>query len=132
MSPTTRSALARWLTPASLVVVAAGVASVLIRTRLGEGSVDIDVEGTVILLILASPSLVLVPVTRAWRVGPWIALLALAGWLPMLTSAGDTSCTDCAFVLVIPLYASLVQVFFFVAALLAPRLRRPTEQADRP
>lgn len=131
MSPTTRSALARWLTPASLVVVAAGVASVLIRTRLGEGSADIDVEGMAILLILASPSLVLVPVTRSWKVGPWLAVLALAGWLPMLTSAGDTSCTDCAFVLVIPLYAGLVQVFVFVVALLAPGLRRPTEPADR-
>lgn len=132
MSPTTRSTLGRWLTPASLVVVAAGVSSVLIRTRLGEGSADIDVENTTILLILASPSLLLVPLTRSWRVGPWIALLAMAGWLPMLTSAGDTSCTDCAFVLVIPFYAGLVQVFVFVVALLAPSLRRPTEPADHP
>lgn len=94
MSPTTRLALRRWLTPASLVVVAAGVASVLIRTRLGEGSTKIDGEDMAVLLILASPSLLLIPFTRAWKVGPWLAVLALAGWLPMLTSAGDTSCTE--------------------------------------
>lgn len=117
--------------PTSLVVVAAGVASVLIRTRLGEGSASIDTENMTVLLIIASPSLVLVPVARAWRVGPWLAVLALVGWLPMLTPAGDTSCTDCAFVLLIPLNAALVQILVFGLALLVPGLRRRTEPVDR-
>lgn len=116
---------------ATLAVVLAGMVSLVVRTRGGSGDAStIDGSDIVVLSVVAAPSLLLVPLTWNWRIWWAESGLAALGWLPMVGPAGDTSCTDCAFVLLIPINLAVVQVGLFVVALIAPRLRSISVSAD--
>jgi hypothetical protein len=109
---------------ATLAVVFAGVASVIVRTGSGDNeSATLDIENILLLLLVATPSLVLVPLTRRWRVWSWVCGLAVVAWLPLIGPAGDMSCTDCAFVLLLPVNVGLIQLILLVVALLSPTVR---------
>lgn len=116
----------------TVLVVIGGVVSVMVRTRLGTGPTETGAADAVVLSLLAAPSLILPIVALRWRVGPWICGAALLGWAPLLTSAGDTSCTDCGFVLLIPLNLTGIELVLFLVALLAPGLRRRSSREEGP
>lgn len=104
-------------------VVIGGAVSVYVRTQTGPGPTKIDVPDLAVLLFLAIVALLLVFLTRNWRIGFWVALFSALGWVILLGPAGDTSCTDCAFVLLIPLGSLGLQAALASLALFVPQLR---------
>lgn len=107
------------------LVVAGGVLSIFIRTRTGVGpSTDVDLESLLVLVVLAAPGGLFPILTRRWQI--WIpeCLLSIGAWALFVTSAGDLSCVDCGFALLIPLSAAGIQALLFVIALLVPGMRR--------
>ena len=107
----------------TLLVVVGGVVSVYLRTVNGAGDVtEMGLEEVAVLVGVAVPSLVLVPFRR-WRI--WECLLAVFAWVIFLGPAGDLSCTDCAFALLIPIQVAGLQGMLFLVALFVPSLRRP-------
>lgn len=107
------------------LVVAGGVLSIHIRTRSGVGpSTDVDIESLLVMAVLASPGALFPFLTRHWQI--WIpeCLLSIGAWALFLTPAGDLSCVDCGFALLIPLSAAGIQALIFVIALLVPGMRR--------
>jgi hypothetical protein len=108
----------------TMTVVFASLVNVIWRTASSEaGSEFIDVPGVVFLLLLAAPSLTLIPLTRKWRIWGWICALATVGWLPLIGPGGDLSCTDCAFALLLPLNVALIQSTLLVVGLISPTVR---------
>ncbi len=110
---------------ATTLVVVGAVVSIVIRTRTGVGpSTDVDLESLLVLVVLAAPGAMFPFLTRRWRI--WIpeCLLSIGAWLLFLTSAGDLSCVDCGFALLIPFGAAGIQALLFVIALVVPGLRR--------
>lgn len=117
----------------AVAAVTAGAASVYIRTQAGVGGAGIGSADLVVLLLLASASVVLVLASRNWRIWMWQSALAVLAWAPLIGPAGDTSCTDCAFILLVPLGLAAIQVLVFVLALLVPDLREAEgPQEDSP
>jgi len=114
----------------TVLVVVGAVASILLRTRSGAGTTtDFGVADGVILAGLAAVSLGLVGVCRHWRIWSWQCVLAVLGWLPFLGPAGDMSCTDCAFALLIPMNLLVGQFALLVVGLTFPDLRRQSDGA---
>ena len=105
-------------------LLVASIVSIVFRTRFGVG----PATGTLpplamITTLVAAPSLILIAVTRNWRIWPFMCALS-APWL-FIGLMGDTSCVDCGFVFLIPLALIPVQLALLGAALLFPLLRRP-------
>lgn len=105
-------------------VIVGGVVSTYLRSASNPGdAIDVGLDDAAVLLLLASPSLLSVYLSRRWRI--WLAEcgLAVLAWVMFLGPAGDLSCTDCGFALLIPLYLAVPQAALFLAALLSPKLR---------
>lgn len=109
----------------TLLVVVGGVISVIVRTSTGAGpTADVlDVGDLSVLVLLGTPSLLTVLLTRRWRISLAECLLAILAWAPLLGSAGDTSCVDCAFVLLWPSTVAFVQLSLLAIAWFSPTLR---------
>lgn len=112
------------LTVTTLVVTGA-VLSIVIRTRNGVGpSTDIDLESLVVLVVLAAAGALFPFLTRRWQIWVPECLLSIGGWALFLTSAGDLSCVDCGFALLIPFSVLGIQALLFVIALAVPGMRQ--------
>lgn len=109
----------------ALAVVVGGVVSVIVRTSTGTGPTTdvLDAGNLVAVGLVAAPSLVGVFVTRRWRIWWAESLLAIAAWAPLLGPAGDTSCVDCAFVLLLPMTVGVIQMSVLAIAWFSPSLR---------
>lgn len=71
--------------------------------------------------VLAAPSIVLLAVTRNWRI--WLLQVLLAApWVPIGFFV-DLHCTDCGFVVLVPIQLAVFQFALFVAGLIFPALR---------
>lgn len=114
-------------TIASLAVVLAAVISINMRSRQG---MDWGLDDAVLLLLVAAPSLTLIPISMRWRIWPWLCASALVGWGLFIGPRGDMSCTDCAFALFIPMQVAVLQLVLFLAEL-SVRRRRSRHQPDR-
>lgn len=95
---------------AGLLGVLASVASVAVRTETGVGPQDdVGLDGLLVLAFVAVPALVCIALSRRW---PLVCLaegaLALLAWVP-LGIAGDLSCVDCGFAIVVPLLLAVPQ-----------------------
>lgn len=107
------------------MVVAGGLLSIFIRTSSGVGpSTDVDIESLVAMVVLAALSALFPFLTRRWQIWLPQCLLSIGAWALFLTPAGDLSCVDCGFALLIPLSVAGVQTLIFVIALLVPGMRR--------
>ena len=71
--------------------------------------------------VLAAPSLVFLALTRRWRIWP-LQLLLAAPWVPIGFLA-DLHCTDCGFVILVPIQLAVFQLAVFVVGLIFPSLR---------
>lgn len=112
----------------TLAVVIGGAVNVYFRTRRGSGgATDIGWDDAAILGVVAIPSLAAVVFTRNWRIWNWECLLAFFAWILFLGPAGDLSCVDCGFALLIPVYLAGPQAILFIVALLSPQLRAPID-----
>ena len=109
----------------ALLAVVGGVASVIVRTSTGTGPTTdvLDIGNLLVLALVAAPSLAVIPVTRRWRISLAECLLAIYAWAPLLGPAGDTSCVDCAFVLLWPMTVAAVQLPLLAIAWFSPSLR---------
>lgn len=109
----------------SLLVVVGGVASVIVRTTTGTGPTTdvLDIGNLLVLALVAAPSLAVIPLTRRWRISLVESLLGILAWAPLLGPAGDTSCVDCAFVLLWPMTVAAVQLSLLAIAWFSPSLR---------
>lgn len=109
----------------TLLVVTGGVISVIVRTRTGAGPTTdvLDAGNLFAIALVAAPSLLIVPLTRRWRISLAECLLAILAWAPLLGSAGDTSSVDCAFVLLWPVTVGVVQLSLLAIAWFSPTLR---------
>lgn len=115
----------------TLGVVVGGMASVYLRTRSGSGpSTEMGWGSVLVLLVAGAPSLIAVLVSRRWVIGPWECLLAIIAWGLFLTGAGDLSCVDCGFAILIPLSLAVPQGILLLLALLLPDWRRPPDVVD--
>jgi hypothetical protein len=106
------------------LVVLASLVSVVVRTRLGDGSgSDVGLGGAALLTCLAFVSVVCVWGARG---RPLVSMAesaaALLAWLP-LGVTGDLSCTDCGFALLVPIALVVPQVGLLGLVLLWTRLR---------
>ena len=109
-----------------LLIVVGGVVSAYLRPVNGSGdATEMGLEELAVFIGVAIPSLVLVPLTRRWRIWIWECLLAVLAWAIFLGPAGDLSCTDCAFAVLIPIQVAALQGILFLVALFVPSLRRP-------
>ena len=73
-----------------LLIVVGGVVSAYLRTVNGSGdATEMGPEELAVLIGVAVPSLVLVPLTRRWRIWIWECLLAVLAWAIFLGPAGD-------------------------------------------
>lgn len=107
------------------LTVIAGVVSTYVRTRSGTGGAsEIDAESLGVLLALALPGATLPYLTRRWQIWVPVCLLSIAGWGLFIGPAGDTSCVDCAFALLIPLNTAGLQLLLVVLALVFRSMRR--------
>lgn len=107
------------------LVVVGGVLSIYFRTRTGAGpSTEIDLESLLVLLVVAAPAGLFPFLTRRWQIWLPECLLSIAAWAFFLTSAGDLSCVDCGFALLIPLSSAGIQAVLFGIALFLPDMRR--------
>lgn len=112
------------LATTTLVVVGA-VLSLFLRTRSGVGpSTHLDLESSVVLLVVAAPAGLFPFLTRRWQIWVPECLFSIGAWVLFLTPAGDLSCVDCGFALLIPLSAAGIQTLLFGMALLLPDMRR--------
>lgn len=115
----------------TLAVVVGGMASVYLRTRFGSGpSTEMGWDSVFVLLIAGTPSLVAVVATRRWVISPWQCLMAILAWGLFLTGAGDLSCVDCGFALLIPFSMAAPQAILLILALFLPDLRQSRVSDD--
>lgn len=107
------------------LVVAGAVLSIFIRTRTGVGpSTDVDLDSLLVLVVVAAPGGLFPLLTRRWQIWVPECLLSIGAWAIFLTPAGDLSCVDCGFALLIPFSAVGIQALLFVIALLVPGMRQ--------
>jgi hypothetical protein len=90
-------------------VVAACVGSVLWQTRHGEHPEWLTAENGGGTVAFATPSVVLPMLTSHDTLRRAVSALGILAW-GLLAVAGDLSCTDCAFALMIPLMAAIPQL----------------------
>ncbi len=107
------------------LVVTGALLSIVVRTRSGVGpSTEIDLESLLVLVVLAAAGALFPLLTRRWQIWVPECLLSIGAWALFLTSAGDLSCVDCSFALLIPFSAVGIQALLFVIALLVPGMRQ--------
>ncbi len=106
------------------LMVAGAVASIFIRTRTGVGpSTDVDLASLLVLVMVSAPGGLFPLLTRRWQIWVPECLLSIGAWAIFLTPAGDLSCVDCGFALLIPFSAVGIQALIFVIALVVPGMR---------
>lgn len=110
--------------------IVASIVSIVLRTRFGTGPSTGTLPALAIITTLAAaPSLILIAVTRNWRIWPYECALS-APWV-FIGLMGDTSCVDCGFVFLIPLGLVPVQLALLAAALVFRPLRGPRPADNR-
>lgn len=111
----------------SIAVVLVAVISINVRSR---QDMDWGLDDAIVLLLIAAPSLALIPISIRWRIWPWLCASALVGWGLFIGPRGDMSCTDCAFALLIPMWVAIIQLVLFLAEW-GIRRSRARDRSDR-
>jgi len=113
--------LRKLLAVGALVLVLFSVGNVLTRSGwLRDEAGRLDWQQVAFGLAVALPSLLNIAIGLSWNGWLWGVgvLLALVSWLPFLGDAGDLSCTDCAFALLLPITIGLPLVLLLVVRII--------------